>query len=49
MFELFKLQPRDEMADDKGPNRWDWALLPLILALFSIFAFIIISLYSASN
>ncbi|MBC3860926.1 ABC transporter permease subunit [Undibacterium jejuense] len=40
MFELFKLQTRDDVVvDDKGPNRWDWALLPLILALLSIFAF----------
>ncbi|MFZ6772556.1 ABC transporter permease [Undibacterium sp. SXout7W] len=38
MFELFKLQNRDDI-EVKGPNRWDWALLPLILALLGVFAF----------
>ncbi|MBC3885022.1 ABC transporter permease [Undibacterium griseum] len=39
MFELFKLQTGEEPREDTGPNRWDWALLPLILALLSVFAF----------
>ena len=39
MLELFKFNSRDDMVDHGGPNRWDWALLPLILALVSIFAF----------
>lgn len=39
MFELFHFQTRDAAGDSKGPNRWDWALLPLALALLGIFAF----------
>ncbi|MBI1773642.1 MAG: ABC transporter permease subunit, partial [Burkholderiales bacterium] len=39
MFELFRQQGRDIVTGDKGPNRWDWALLPLVLALLGIFAF----------
>lgn len=39
MFELFKLRTREDAIVSSGPNRWDWALLPLILALLSIFAF----------
>ena len=39
MFELFRFQSRDPVSDSKGPNRWDWALLPLVLAVIGIFAF----------
>ncbi|MFZ6657807.1 ABC transporter permease [Undibacterium sp. TJN19] len=39
MFELFRLQSHDTVAESKGPNRWDWALLPLVLAVLGIFAF----------
>lgn len=39
MFELFHFQTRDTISESKGPNRWDWALLPLALALLGIFAF----------
>jgi NitT/TauT family transport system permease protein len=39
MFELFNLQRRQDSSLNKGPNRWDWALLPLILALLVLFAF----------
>ncbi len=39
MFELFRFQVRDVVTESKGPNRWDWALLPLVLAVLGIFAF----------
>ncbi len=39
MFELFRFQARDVITESKGPNRWDWALLPLVLAVLGIFAF----------
>ncbi|MFZ6639188.1 ABC transporter permease [Undibacterium sp. TC4M20W] len=39
MFELFRFQARDVVTESKGPNRWDWALLPLVLAVLGIFAF----------
>lgn len=39
MFELFNLQRREDASSGKGPNRWDWALLPLVLALIVLFAF----------
>jgi NitT/TauT family transport system permease protein len=39
MFELFNLQRREDASQSLGPNRWDWALLPLILALIVLFAF----------
>ncbi|MBC3916010.1 ABC transporter permease subunit [Undibacterium sp. CY18W] len=39
MFELFRYQHRETVSENKGPNRWDWALLPLVLAVLGIFAF----------
>lgn len=39
MFELFSLQKRLVLSASKGPNRWDWALLPLVLALLVLLAF----------
>lgn len=39
MFELFNLQKREDISPSKGPNRWDWALLPLVLALLVLLAF----------
>ncbi|MFZ6844988.1 ABC transporter permease [Undibacterium sp. RuTC16W] len=39
MFELFNPQKRPSLAQGKGPNRWDWALLPLVLALLMAFGF----------
>lgn len=39
MFELFRFQARDTVTESKGPNRWDWALLPLVLAILGVFAF----------
>jgi len=37
MFDAFNF-PR-YLSQTKAPNRWDWALLPLILALIVLFAF----------
>ncbi len=39
MFELFNPQKTADSINDRGPNRWDWALLPLVLALLIVFAF----------
>lgn len=39
LFELFNPQKRPSLAQGKGPNRWDWALLPLVLALLMAFGF----------
>jgi NitT/TauT family transport system permease protein len=39
MFELFNPQKPESLAVSQGPNRWDWALLPLVLALFLAFAY----------
>ncbi|MET3116423.1 NitT/TauT family transport system permease protein [Undibacterium sp. GrIS 1.8] len=48
MFELFNPQKRSVLTSvikgslsdpNKGPNRWDWALLPLVLLLIVAFAF----------
>ncbi len=39
MFELFNLQRRHDDVSGKGPNRWDWALLPLVLGLLVLLAF----------
>lgn len=39
MFELFNPQKSLSAFQEKGPNRWDWALLPIVLALFAAFAF----------
>ncbi|MFZ6644307.1 ABC transporter permease [Undibacterium sp. TJN25] len=39
MFELFNPQKSEDSGQDRGPNRWDWALLPLVLALLIVFAF----------
>ncbi|MBY0573333.1 MAG: ABC transporter permease subunit [Undibacterium sp.] len=39
MFELFNPQKSIAALQAKGPNRWDWALLPLVLALLAAFAF----------
>ncbi|MCU6433369.1 ABC transporter permease subunit [Undibacterium sp. Jales W-56] len=39
LFELFNPQKRPSLVQGKGPNRWDWALLPLVLALLMAFGF----------
>ncbi|GGC91447.1 ABC transporter permease [Undibacterium terreum] len=39
MFELFSPQKTEAAGQGRGPNRWDWALLPLVLALLIVFAF----------
>ncbi len=39
MFELFNPQKTLSVSGQKGPNRWDWALLPLVLAVLAAFAF----------
>jgi len=39
MFELFNPQKNWDSLHYKGPNRWDWALLPLVLALLFLFAY----------
>lgn len=33
MFELFSPRQRDSSQPSRGPNRWDWILLPLVLAV----------------
>lgn len=39
MFELFNPQKPISVLQTKGPNRWDWALLPIVLAMLAAFAF----------
>ncbi|HJU49614.1 MAG TPA: ABC transporter permease subunit [Pseudogulbenkiania sp.] len=39
MFELFNPQKRDGSLLATAPNRWDWALLPLVLAILLALAF----------
>lgn len=39
MFELFSPQKKESFLLAEGPNRWDWALLPLVLALIVLFAY----------
>ena len=39
MFELFSPQKSLTVLQGKGPNRWDWALLPIVLAVIAVFAF----------
>lgn len=39
MFELFSPEKRASSLFGKGPNRWDWALLPLVLAMIVALAF----------
>lgn len=39
MFELFSPQKSLTALQGKGPNRWDWALLPIVLAVIAVFAF----------
>ena len=39
MFELFSPQKKEAFTLAEGPNRWDWALLPLVLALIVLFAY----------
>lgn len=39
MFELFSPEKHTSSLFGKGPNRWDWALLPLVLATIVALAF----------
>ena len=39
MFELFNPRRANRSLLATAPNRWDWALLPLVLALLAILAF----------
>ncbi len=39
MFELFNPQKSLGVLREKGPNRWDWALLPIVLAIIVAFGF----------
>lgn len=39
MFELFNPQKSLNVLQEKGPNRWDWALLPIVLAVIVAFGF----------
>lgn len=39
MFELFDLPKHDGLAKISSPNRWDWILLPLVLALLTLLGF----------
>jgi NitT/TauT family transport system permease protein len=39
MFELFHPGRADRGPRTSGPNRWDWILLPLVLAVFALAAF----------
>ncbi|MDB5774397.1 MAG: transport system permease protein [Herbaspirillum sp.] len=39
MFELFTPRTSDRSLLEATPNRWDWALLPLVLAVFVAIAF----------
>ncbi|MBC3880505.1 ABC transporter permease subunit [Undibacterium sp. LX40W] len=39
MLELFNPQKSITALQTKGPNRWDWALLPIVLAMLAAFAF----------
>ncbi|MFZ6817333.1 ABC transporter permease [Undibacterium sp. Ji22W] len=39
MFELFNPQKSFHALQEKGPNRWDWALLPIVLAVITAFGF----------
>lgn len=39
MFELFNPQKSLRVLQEKGPNRWDWALLPIALAIIAAFGF----------
>ena len=39
MFELISLQKRASFSKFTSPNRWDWILLPLVLALITLVGF----------
>ena len=39
MFELFNPRPGAHALPKSGPNRWDWILLPLVLAVLGAIAF----------
>ena len=39
MFELFNPGPGKPAVRARGPNRWDWILLPLVLAVLAAMAF----------
>jgi NitT/TauT family transport system permease protein len=39
MYPIFVSKPAARSADGRGPNRWDWALLPLILGVLVALAF----------
>ncbi|HTK01289.1 MAG TPA: ABC transporter permease subunit [Bordetella sp.] len=39
MYPIFVSKPAARSADGRGPNRWDWALLPLILGVLAALAF----------
>ena len=38
MFELFSNRTRPSLSRS-APNRWDWALLPLVLAILALMAY----------
>ncbi|OZI60383.1 ABC transporter permease [Bordetella genomosp. 11] len=39
MYPIFVSKPAARSADGRGPNRWDWALLPLVLGVLAALAF----------
>ncbi len=39
MFNLFSLQSKSDKLMQRGPNKWDWILLPVFLALLGLLAF----------
>ena len=39
MFELFSTRTRPGASFRSTPNRWDWALLPLVLAVLALMAY----------
>ena len=39
MFELFSNRTRPSSLSRSAPNRWDWALLPLVLAILALMAY----------
>ncbi len=39
MFNLFSLQSKSDKLMQRGPNKWDWILLPVFLALLGLLTF----------
>ena len=39
MFELFSPRTRPKTGSRSTPNRWDWALLPLVLGILALRAY----------